>query len=612
MTREAPTVDAEHADAASTDDVLDYSDEGWATRVARNYFWFVLKNVIGWLAIIASPILGVLLPGPGGIPLVVVGFALVTLPGKRRLTTHVFRGRRLPIESPWFTGLITFFSVAVTAGLMWAVGHYYDGIVSRVPWLQRTGLDNVARLIGITALAAPVTMVMTWLGLKLVNYILLRWVPPIRRLLRRTLRKWGVDLLPTRRRRIGGRTRVVEDEIISLDDQQRRKIVRTAQWLLPWLTRLIVVSLTLAALYFVVEPVTREWDAVAGRLGELDLLPIALGTTMFAVGLLLFRVAVWRQALVGLGHALPPTAAARIWSLGHVTRNLPGRSFVVLRMELTRPYGPSGPQAHAAGRTEGGLAVIAAIVVGLAACWWTAWTNLPTWRPLWLLAIAATPVLFVLVSRKVFYRLVPVAGRSGKTRLATGRLLPLASWQVLGVLFQGLAVWMLVSDPLAPEAPGRVLLATTGAWGLAFAAGRLATIVPAGLGIRELVFVAALTLLMPEELELAAMAGFEESAKQKLDAAHQGLVDGEAGVDLSTIIGLLDPASWKDAWWAFLLFVAILLRIATTAAEVLLAAAATAADWRSLVAFIQGAPMSAQADARSSDPSDDDPSHEPN
>jgi hypothetical protein len=36
---------------------------------------------------------GPLVPGPGGIPLFLIGFALISFPGKRRLTARVLRGK---------------------------------------------------------------------------------------------------------------------------------------------------------------------------------------------------------------------------------------------------------------------------------------------------------------------------------------------------------------------------------------------------------------------------------------------------------------------------------------------------------------------------------------
>src|SRR6476646_3617405 len=74
---------------------LDYRTWRGPTRYFADYFWFILKNVIGWIFILASPVLGVTLPGPGGIPVFLIGFALVTFPGKRKLTSRVMRGRPL-------------------------------------------------------------------------------------------------------------------------------------------------------------------------------------------------------------------------------------------------------------------------------------------------------------------------------------------------------------------------------------------------------------------------------------------------------------------------------------------------------------------------------------
>ena len=64
-------------------------------KFLAGYTWLVLKNVIGWTLIVASFVAGPLVPGPGGIPLFLIGFALVSFPGKRRLTARVLRGRQV-------------------------------------------------------------------------------------------------------------------------------------------------------------------------------------------------------------------------------------------------------------------------------------------------------------------------------------------------------------------------------------------------------------------------------------------------------------------------------------------------------------------------------------
>ena len=55
--------------------------------------WLVLKNLIGWVLIFGALVAGPLVPGPGGLPLFLIGFALISFPGKRRLTARVLRGR---------------------------------------------------------------------------------------------------------------------------------------------------------------------------------------------------------------------------------------------------------------------------------------------------------------------------------------------------------------------------------------------------------------------------------------------------------------------------------------------------------------------------------------
>src|SRR5512135_3369527 len=68
--------------------------------------WLILKNGIGWILILASLLIGPLVPGPGGIPLFLIGFALISFPGKRRVLARVLRGRPIRFETRWF-GRIT-------------------------------------------------------------------------------------------------------------------------------------------------------------------------------------------------------------------------------------------------------------------------------------------------------------------------------------------------------------------------------------------------------------------------------------------------------------------------------------------------------------------------
>src|SRR5437763_10383706 len=62
----------------------------------KEWFWFILKNVIGWILMLLAWPVGIALPGPGGFPLFLIGFALITFPGKRNLTARVLRG--IPVD----------------------------------------------------------------------------------------------------------------------------------------------------------------------------------------------------------------------------------------------------------------------------------------------------------------------------------------------------------------------------------------------------------------------------------------------------------------------------------------------------------------------------------
>src|SRR3712207_1367483 len=64
--------------------------------------WFVLKNILGWVLILGAFPLGALIPGPGGIPLFLIGFGLITFPGKRHFTARLMRGIPVTRDSRLF------------------------------------------------------------------------------------------------------------------------------------------------------------------------------------------------------------------------------------------------------------------------------------------------------------------------------------------------------------------------------------------------------------------------------------------------------------------------------------------------------------------------------
>src|SRR2546423_2953717 len=87
-----PDAPAPAAEPRSRPGVLSYAPPPRRPSVFANWMWFVLKNVLGWLFILTAMVMGPLVPGPGGLPLFLIGFGLITFPGKRRITARVLCG----------------------------------------------------------------------------------------------------------------------------------------------------------------------------------------------------------------------------------------------------------------------------------------------------------------------------------------------------------------------------------------------------------------------------------------------------------------------------------------------------------------------------------------
>src|SRR6476620_8842475 len=84
-------------------------------RFLASRYWLILKNVLGWTLILLAFVAGPLIPGPGGIPLFLIGFALISFRGKRRLTARVLRGKPIRFRRKQFMAAITVIALALAA-----------------------------------------------------------------------------------------------------------------------------------------------------------------------------------------------------------------------------------------------------------------------------------------------------------------------------------------------------------------------------------------------------------------------------------------------------------------------------------------------------------------
>lgn len=520
------------------------------TQFFAGYFWFIVKNVIGWIFILGAIPLGVTVPGPGGIPVFLIGFALVTFPGKRRLTSRVMRGRPFDLQTRLFTFLTAAVSVVITASLLWLfIGR------DRYEKLQQSYGLQVAHLIGILTLSLVVTWLVTRLGLQLANWLLTR-MPVMRRRIRPWLRKKGLRLLPPRRKGseqlLPGDAAPDENEILVIHERHHRRLWYVWSVVKPWIRRAVIVAITVAIFAWILRPIFLKWNEVRGLIYQTSIPRLGLATGMFAFFLFAFRAMVWRRILQDYGHRLPVAAAVRIWSTSELARYLPGVIWqVVGRVYLVRPYGVRGSVCSVSQILELAVFLLANMLVAVSCLLYFGIKNLEGAARAWLYAASAlVPVLLVLLHPKVFYGLINrVMLRLGKPQIVPQsgwlELSEILAWNIIGLLWQSLALYLLLDHALKLKPDWWWVLA--GAYCLAWCAGFLAVWAPGGIGVRELVFVTAMHVALPDAVR--------------------------------------DSFAQREVLLGFLAFLSVLLRVWTTLGELILATIAYSFDLRGALGF---------------------------
>jgi hypothetical protein len=236
-------------DKPNTTSTLDYATgprrpRDWRGRVQwflHEYSWFLVKNILGWTLMLAAWPLGFLLPGPGGIPLFLIGFALVTFPGKRRLTARVLRGRRLSLDALLYTWTAIGTAAALAVATLWILTHRYPAALAASPGRRAVS-------VGLALAAMLFYWLATGVALRATN-ILLGNVPRLRRLVRPWMRRRGINLLPPRRRKraklqyatvpgpgqlVAEAVEIAHDEIIEIHERHWERARRFGRWLRRW------------------------------------------------------------------------------------------------------------------------------------------------------------------------------------------------------------------------------------------------------------------------------------------------------------------------------------------------------------------------------------------
>lgn len=272
-----------------------------------------------------------------------------------------------------------------------------------------------------------------------------------------------------------------------------------------WRRRLVQVArLGVVAVvgFFIVYWTARSWTDVRTAFAALSWTSLILAG-LAALGAIIVTMLSWRAVVTDLGHELPVAAAGQINLVGQLGKYVPGSVWAyLLQMELARRHGVPRARGFLASLVATMLGITAGVLIGtlgLRAMLDYAGTEAETRTIRWVfyVSLVLVPVVVAYAHPRVLNRLVGVALRLTRRppldrpvswRGVTRSL----GWSVTGYLLCGLHLWLLAGSvaPAARTVEG--LLVCVGAFALAMIAGTFFVIAPAGLGVRDVVVVAAL------------------------------------------------------------------------------------------------------------------------
>jgi hypothetical protein len=237
----------------------------------------------------------------------------------------------------------------------------------------------------------------------------------------------------------------------------------------------------------------RQWADIHHALARIGPLA-ALGALVALLFMQFATLRTWQVLLAGLGSPLPVPVAGRIFFIGQLGKYLPGSVWpVLMQMELGAAY--KVPRAKSASASV--LTMLLSLLTGLI----TALVTLPfaahSTGYLWV--FLAAPVLIGCLHPKVLNPLLRLAFRLARRPAPdeplTGRALAHAlAWSFAAWGFNGLQIWLLSVKLGAPL--GQAALLSLGGYAFAWCVGFLVIFASAGIGIRELLLVAALAPML--------------------------------------------------------------------------------------------------------------------
>jgi hypothetical protein len=180
----------------------------------ERYAWIIIKNVVGWVLMLSAIVVGGIFPIPLGTPMFLIGFAMITLPGKRHMTSGALRGIPIKLHTRKAHMWRLAISLLLPPAFVWLLEYQRHAILHP----SQMGLLRLCGLYGVAIVGA---WILIWLMLMMMN-VLIRFLPKTRRRVRPWLRDHGINLLPPRRkvRNLGKQ--------LPPDDQQILRFGRTS------------------------------------------------------------------------------------------------------------------------------------------------------------------------------------------------------------------------------------------------------------------------------------------------------------------------------------------------------------------------------------------------
>jgi glycosyltransferase 2 family protein len=282
-----------------------------------------------------------------------------------------------------------------------------------------------------------------------------------------------------------------------------------------------IVFLVLVAV-FLVWGVASQWEAIVAGLARVSIGPVIAATLLTAVAYLLFY-GMWLLVVRRYGHPLGWVRGAAIFFLGQLGRYIPGGiwSFTA-QAALAKDAGITVGVSVVAGLVSLGYLVVAALVIGLLV---TAFG---------LLAIPLAPALATVFAVLALAATVPppvnaIASRLARTRL---RMTLLSTGAELGMgaasmLAMGLAPLALAVPFLTAPIDAATVALFVGAFAIAYVAGIVVVIAPAGIGVRDglLILLLSPTIGVAEATIVALLSRLTSSVADVLLASGSWLAD---------------------------------------------------------------------------------------